>query len=651
MPGHFPLATLVATMLFVPPLQGQNTVSLPLGEGIKMEFVWVPVPGTDGSISVELGDFTGARVKEPIRSETIVGPFVNGDGEHGFYLGKTEVTEAQWQTIREEGLGSGLPVTGKTHLEILSFIEELNARLQSQIDFPRTPDGSTGVIRLPTEAEWEYAARGGSGISGYRDPDPYRGDLERHEVFSSPDTSGRPGEAGARPPNPLGLHDMLGNVRELVDGNFSLDGRVGGHLLKGGSFISEKSELRSSARAEQARTDAQGRSARSPDVGFRLCISADVFTSLAQAAELTEKLKLQQQTADGPTPVVPALPLSPSQAASADKFTDIINAPKDLEAFTQFIKQLSDGGHPDAQGIYSYLAQTSPHLRTPAEALRLALASSEATSSYGHYALARMMEEGTAVEKNESRAKELYAKAFTGLQKHAEKEEVMALFLVGRMYDFGQFVAKDEVEAVHWYRRAAEQGLAMAQLNLGVMYVNGQGVLKDEAEAVRWFRRAVEQGDAMSQHNLGWMYDNGLGVAKDHAQAVRWYRKAAEQGYATSQYNLGVMYATGQGVAKDEAEAVRWFRKAAEQGDAKSQYNLGVIYAIAQGAAKDEAQAAIWYRKAAEQGLAIAQTNLGIMYGLGQGVGKDKAEAVRWFRKAAEQGEQNAKNALEMLSY
>ena len=80
--------------------------------------------------------------------------------------------------------------------------------------------------------------------------------------------------------------------------------------------------------------------------------------------------------------------------------------------------------------------------------------------------------------------------------------------------------------------KAAEQNFALAQFDLGSCYSTGQGVAKDDAEAVKWFRKAADQGLAEAQHNLGVMYANGTGVEKDYAEAVRWYRKAADQGYA-----------------------------------------------------------------------------------------------------------------------
>ena len=74
------------------------------------------------------------------------------------------------------------------------------------------------------------------------------------------------------------------------------------------------------------------------------------------------------------------------------------------------------------------------------------------------------------------------------------------------MYANGDGVREDDVEAVRWYRKAAEQGLAQAQYNLGVMYANGDGVREDDVEAVRWFRKAAEQGLAHAQEALAKRY-------------------------------------------------------------------------------------------------------------------------------------------------
>ena len=65
-------------------------------------------------------------------------------------------------------------------------------------------------------------------------------------------------------------------------------------------------------------------------------------------------------------------------------------------------------------------------------------------------------------------------------------------------------------------------------------------------EAVKWYRLAAEQGNARAQYNLGYAYDNGEGVEQDYVEAVKWFRLAAEQGNADAQYNLGYAYATAR---------------------------------------------------------------------------------------------------------
>ena len=97
------------------------------------------------------------------------------------------------------------------------------------------------------------------------------------------------------------------------------------------------------------------------------------------------------------------------------------------------------------------------------------------------------------------------------------------------MYATGKGVPQDNVEAVRWFRLAAEQGITEAQVYLGVMYDTGRGVPQDDAEAVRRFRLAAEQGDAFAQFNLGGMYANGEGIPQDNVEAHMWLNLAASR--------------------------------------------------------------------------------------------------------------------------
>jgi TPR repeat protein len=125
----------------------------------------------------------------------------------------------------------------------------------------------------------------------------------------------------------------------------------------------------------------------------------------------------------------------------------------------------------------------------------------------------------------------------------------------------------DLAAALSEWKPLAEQGHAAAQINLGAMYLNGHGVARDDAEAMKWFRLAAAQGRPIAQFNIGYMYESGRGVAKDGAEALKWYRMAAEQGLARAQYNLGVLYASGEGVAQDYVRGYAWLTIAAAGRD------------------------------------------------------------------------------------
>jgi hypothetical protein len=63
------------------------------------------------------------------------------------------------------------------------------------------------------------------------------------------------------------------------------------------------------------------------------------------------------------------------------------------------------------------------------------------------------------------------------------------------------------------------------------LYDNGQGVSKNRLEAAKWYRKAADQGYTNSQVNLGTMYANGQGVPRNHVTAYFWWSLAAANGY------------------------------------------------------------------------------------------------------------------------
>lgn len=158
-----------------------------------MEFQWCPA-GTFpmGSPVSEDGHLPNETLHEVTLS-------------HGFWLGKFEVTQAQWKNIMGANpsydKGKNRPVEGVSWDDVQDFLVILNA----------TTTGAT--YRLPTEAEWEYACRAGTTTRYYWGNDASGTDIDRFAWYydNATDIIHR---VGKKLPNNWGLYDMSGNVFE-----------------------------------------------------------------------------------------------------------------------------------------------------------------------------------------------------------------------------------------------------------------------------------------------------------------------------------------------------------------------------------------------------------------------------------------------------
>ena len=94
------------------------------------------------------------------------------------------------------------------------------------------------------------------------------------------------------------------------------------------------------------------------------------------------------------------------------------------------------------------------------------------------------------------------------LREHAEQNDYLAMFQLGRRYDTGMGVKQNPREAASWYRLAAENGgLSMAANNLGCLYRDGRGVTQDYKTASMFFRSAGRLGNRHAKKNLAWLYE------------------------------------------------------------------------------------------------------------------------------------------------
>lgn len=112
----------------------------------------------------------------------------------------------------------------------------------------------------------------------------------------------------------------------------------------------------------------------------------------------------------------------------------------------------------------------------------------------------------------------------------------------------------------------AKQNDVEAQYKLAVMYFDGNGVAKNEIKAIAWFKKAAENGSSDASFNLGLIYDKGLGVPKNSKLAFKWYNDAAILGDADAAYKVSIMYADAEGTPRDLVNAYAWISVAIQLG-------------------------------------------------------------------------------------
>jgi formylglycine-generating enzyme required for sulfatase activity len=197
--GRPRLAGLVLLLAALPAAGGAAPVgrTLAVADGVEMRFVRI-APGTfvRGSPSTEPGR---DRDEGPAHEVTIT---------RAFHLGVHEVTQAQWTAVmgsnpavfRRGPDAPRRPVESVSWEDCQRFIARLNAR-------------GVGRFRLPTEAEWEYAARAGSTTRFPWGDDPKEYITHAH-AWANSRSYAITHPVGAKPPNAWGLHDLHGNVWE-----------------------------------------------------------------------------------------------------------------------------------------------------------------------------------------------------------------------------------------------------------------------------------------------------------------------------------------------------------------------------------------------------------------------------------------------------
>jgi TPR repeat protein len=414
-----------------------------------------------------------------------------------FYISMTEVTRELWCTVFPQEIEYGEEPAFADYDDVKDFIEELNKLTGKH-------------YRLPTEAEWEYAARGGIKSKGYI----YSGsnNIGDVAVYGIRDSWGHKKSGfqvmrvASKQPNELGLYDMSGNYWEYcsdiyidkpyLNGGYDRENTGTGkgrefHVIKGGDCETDNCYVYSRQSASST-----GLAGLQPvAAGFRLVCDD----------EETYQMKKNYKEA-----------------------AKLYNNKSYTEAYKLFLKS-AEAGYPPAQ---EYLA--SCYLnglgvdKNASEGFKWAKMSADKGLHWGQYLTAFCYYSGTGVEQNR-------AEAFKYMLLSAKQGSGKSMQWVGQFYLEGDGVSPNYSEGIKWVKEASKINRDACFYLSAILFTGKYDQPKDYKGAFDYALKAANTGMPEAQRNLAYLYEHGYGTEKDNDKAISYYTKAAKAGDKSAQ--------------------------------------------------------------------------------------------------------------------